>query len=131
MKATSFSRKGVWLRSGIVPWKLTGSDLALALLIYQQPRTLPQLCAQLSANVPTMDRKELLKRLARLTSRGVLTESGGVYACNCKKLARFNSMYTESQLLDLVGLTQNTAGGRAFYTSAPPMSASSGNASMT
>lgn len=131
MKKTFSPRKGVWLCSGILPRRLAGRDLALALLLQKQPLTLPQLCEKLSAAGTTIDRRALLKSLARLKSRGIVEETGGKYVCRCNKLENLNASYTESQLLDLVGLTQSTAAGRAFYTPAPPMSASSGNASLT
>ena len=47
----------------------------------------------------------------------------GVYRCTSSKLDA--APYTENQLLDLVGMTQGTVNGTAFYTAAPPASVSS------
>ena len=65
----------------------------------------------------------LEKSLARLTKRGILSVSDGVYRCTSPKLDA--APYTENQLLDLVGMTQSTVNGTAFYTAAPPASVSS------
>lgn len=61
--------------------------------------------------------------LARLAKRGILSVSDGVYRCASPKLDA--APYTENQLLDLVGMTQSTVNGTAFYTAAPPASVSS------
>ena len=42
---------------------------------------------------------------------------------DCEKLDA--ARYSESQLLDLVGMTQSTVNGTAFYTTTPPPSVSS------
>ena len=63
------------------------------------------------------------KSLARLSKRGILSVSDGVYRCTSPKLDA--TPYTENQLLDLVGMTQSTVNGTAFYTAAPPASVSS------
>nr|WP_308631142.1 hypothetical protein [uncultured Gemmiger sp.] len=65
----------------------------------------------------------LEKSLARLAKRGILSVSDGVYRCTSPKLDA--APYTENQLLDLVGMTQSTVNGTAFYTAAPPASVSS------
>lgn len=65
----------------------------------------------------------LEKSLARLTKRGILSISDGVYRCTSPKLDA--APYTENQLLDLVGMTQSTVNGTVFYTAAPPASVSS------
>ena len=65
----------------------------------------------------------LEKSLARLTKRGILSVSDGVYRCMSPKLDA--APYTENQLLDLVGMTQSTVNGTAFYTAAPPASVNS------
>ena len=58
-----------------------------------------------------------------MTRRGIVSVSDGVYRCTCAKLDA--ARYSESQLLDLVGMTQSTVNGTAFYTAAPPASVSS------
>ena len=87
--------KGIWLRRGLLPYYLTGHRLALALLLRDKPSTAAQLAA-------------------------ALTEKG--YRCTCEKLDA--ARYSESQLLDLVGMTQSTVNGTAFYTTTPPPSVS-------
>ena len=60
-------------------------------------------------------------------SKGHLAPQGSVsdnvYRCTCEKLD--TARYSESQLLDLVGMTQSTVNGTAFYTTTPPPSVSS------
>ena len=58
-----------------------------------------------------------------MAKRGIVSVSDGVYRCTVSKLDA--APYTENQLLDLVGMTQGTVNGTAFYTSAPPASVSS------
>ena len=97
--------KGIWLRCGLLPYRLRGQQLALALLLRDKPRTAAQLAAALTEK------------------RGILSVSDGVYRCTSPKLDA--TPYTENQLLDLVGMTQSTVNGTAFYTAAPPASVSS------
>ena len=54
---------------------------------------------------------------------GIVSVSDNVYRCTCEKLD--TARYSESQLLDLVGMTQSTVNGTAFYTTTPPPSVSS------
>lgn len=99
--------KGIWLRRGLLPYYLTGHRLAAA-LTEKGYRTTPQ---------------TLEKSLARLTRLGIVSVSDSVYRCTCEKLDA--ARYSESQLLDLVGMTQSTVNGTAFYTTTPPPSVSS------
>lgn len=118
-------RTGVWLWHGPLPWRLQGGQLALALLLREQPMTWPALCAACRERQPGLPPEALRRRLQRLQRRGVVREQGGLYTAQCGALSRYDSIYTADQLLDWVGLTQNTLAGRAFFTSAPPMSTSS------
>ena len=115
--------KGIWLRRGLLPYYLTGHRLALALLLRDKPSTAAQLTAALTEEGYRTDPQTLEKSLARLTKRGILSVSDGVYRCASPKLDA--APYTENQLLDLVGMTQSTVNGTAFYTAAPPASVSS------
>ena len=40
--------KGIWLRCGLLPYRLRGQQLALALLLRDKPRTAAQLAAALT-----------------------------------------------------------------------------------
>lgn len=115
--------KGIWLRCGLLPYYLRGRQLALALLLKDKPRTAAQLAAALTEKGYPCDPQTLEKALARLTKRGIVSFSDGVYRCTCEKLDV--SQYSEAQLLDLVGMTQSTVNGTAFYTTTPPPSVSS------
>ena len=115
--------KGIWLRRGLLPYYLTGHRLALALLLRDKPSTAAQLAAALTEKGYRTDPQTLEKSLARLSKRGILSVSDGVYRCTSPKLDA--APYTENQLLDLVGMTQSTVNGTAFYTAAPPASVSS------
>ena len=115
--------KGIWLRRGLLPYYLTGHRLALALLLRDKPRTAAQLAAALTERGYSCDPQTLEKPLARLARRGIISVSNGVYCCTSSKLNA--ALYTENQLLDLVGMTQGTVNGTAFYTAAPPASVSS------
>ena len=106
--------KGIWLRRGLLPYYLTGHRLALALLLRDKPSTAAQLAAALT---------EKGYRTDRLTRLGIVSVSDNVYRCTCEKLD--TARYSESQLLDLVGMTQSTVNGTAFYTTTPPPSVSS------
>lgn len=98
--------KGIWLRRGLLPYYLTGHRLALALLLRDKPSTAAQLAAALTEKGYRTDPQTLEKSLARLTRLDT-------------------ARYSESQLLDLVGMTQSTVNGTAFYTTTPPPSVSS------
>ena len=102
--------KGIWLRCGLLPYRLRGQQLALALLLRDKPRTAAQLAAALTEKGYPCDSQMLEKSLARLTKRGILSDA---------------APYTENELLDLVGMTQSTVNGTVFYTAAPPASVSS------
>ena len=115
--------KGIWLRCGLLPYYLRGQQLALALLLRDKPRTAAQLAAALTEKGYRTDPQTLEKSLARLTRLGIVSVSDSVYRCTCEKLDA--APYTENQLLDLVGMTQGTVNGTAFYTAVPPASVSS------
>ena len=115
--------KGIWLRRGLLPYYLTGHRLALALLLRDKPSTAAQLAAALTEKGYLSDPQTLEKLLARLAKRGIVSVSDGVYRCTVSKLDA--APYTENQLLDLIGMTQGTVNGTAFYTAAPPASVSS------
>ena len=115
--------KGIWLRRGLLSYYLTGHRLALALLLRDKPSTAAQLAAALTEKGYRTAPQALEKSLARLTKRGILSVSDGVYRCTSPKLDAVP--YTENQLLNLVGMTQSTINGTAFYTAAPPASVSS------
>lgn len=115
--------KGIWLRCGLLPYYLRGQQLALALLLRDKPRTAAQLAAALTEKGYLSDPQTLEKLLARLAKRGIVSVSDGVYRCTVSKLDA--APYTENQLLDLIGMTQDTVNGTAFYTAAPPASVSS------
>ena len=115
--------KGIWLRCGLLPYYLRGQQLALALLLRDKPRTAAQLAAALTEKGYPSDPQTLEKSLARLAKRGIVSVSDGVYRCTVSKLDA--APYTENQLLDLVGMTQGTVNGKAFYSATPPMSVSS------
>ena len=115
--------KGIWLRCGLLPYYLRGQQLALALLLRDKPRTAAQLAATLTEKGYPCDPQTLEKSLARLAKRGIVSVSDGVYRCTVSKLDA--ALYTENQLLDLVGMTQSTVNGTAFYTTTPPPSVSS------
>ena len=115
--------KGIWLRCGLLPYYLRGQQLALALLLRDKPRTAAQLAAALTEKGYLSDPQTLEKLLARLAKRGIVSVSDGVYRCTVSKLDA--APYTENQLLDLIGMTQGTVNGKAFYTAAPPASVSS------
>ena len=112
--------KGIWLRCGLLPYYLRGQQLALALLLRDKPRTAAQLAAALTEKGYPCDPHTLEKSLARLAKRGIVSVSDGVYRCTVSKLDV--APYPENQLLDLVGMTQSTVNGTAFYTAAPPAS---------
>lgn len=92
------TQNGIWLKKGLVPYHLNASELALALLVREKPLSAQQLSAALTEKGIRLDRKQLGKILAK---------------------------YSESQLLDIVGLTQHTVNGQAVFSGTPPMSISS------
>lgn len=118
-------RRGLWVWNGLLPRRLQGGGLAVALLLRQKPMTFAALYALCRQQETPMDAARLQKLLARLVRWGVLRKEGETYTARCGALDRCEGLYTTAQLLDLVGLSQATAGGRAFYTSVPPMSTSS------
>ena len=69
--------KGIWLRCGLLPYRLRGQQLALALLLRDKPRTAAQLAAALTEKGYPCDSQMLEKSLARLTKRGILSISDG------------------------------------------------------
>lgn len=78
--------KGIWLRCGLLPYRLRGQQLALALLLRDKPRTAAQLAAALTEKGYPCDSQMLEKSLARLSKRGILSVSDGVYRCASPKL---------------------------------------------
>ena len=100
----------IWVRRGLLLHRLHGQELALALLLKQKPMSAPQICSSL---------------LEDLEWWGVVSNDSGVYSCQCAVLDNCQERYNESQLIDLIGLTQNTVNGQSFYSSMPPMSVSS------
>ena len=71
-----------------------GRQLALALLLRDKPRTAAQLAAALTEKGYPCDSQMLEKSLARLTKRGILSISDGVYRCTSPKLDA--APYTET-----------------------------------
>ena len=111
MKKTS----NIWVRRGLLLHRLHGQELALALLLKQKPMSAPQIYSSLLEKEIRFDRKKI----------GVVSNDSGVYSCQCAVLDNCQESYNESQLIDLIGLTQNTVNGQSFYSSIPPMSVSS------
>lgn len=118
--------QGIWIRCGILPYYLKGEKLALALLLREKPLSATQLADLLTAKGHPCDCAALEKSLAALARLGLVSVSDGVYTCTAD-LSRRAPAYSESQLLDLVGMTQSTLHAHAFYTTIPPMSSSSNN----
>ena len=115
----------IWVRRGLLLHRLHGQELALALLLKQKPMSAPKICSSLLEKEIRFDRKKIGKLLADLEWWGVVSNDGGVYSCQCAVLDNCQESYNESQLIDLIGLTQNTVNGQSFYSSMPPMSVSS------
>ena len=115
----------IWVRRGLSLHRLHGQELALALLLKQKPMSAPQICSSLLEKEIRFDRKKIGKLLADLEWWGVVSNDSGVYSCQCAVLDNCQERYNESQLIDLIGLTQNTVNGQSFYSSMPPMSVSS------
>lgn len=55
--------KGIWLRCGLLPYRLRGQQLALALLLRDKPRTAAQLAAALTEKGYPCDSQMLEKSL--------------------------------------------------------------------
>ena len=100
-------------------------ELALALLVREKPLSAQQLSAALTEKGIRLDRKQLGKILAKLERAGAVKTVNGNYICQNTKLLNYSTKYSESQLLDIVGLTQHTVNGQAVFSGTPPMSISS------
>lgn len=118
-------QNGIWLKKGLIPYHLNGSELALALLLREKPLSAQQLSAALTAKGIRLDRKQLGKLLAKLERAGAVETADGNYICQNAKLLAYPAVYNENQLLDLIGLTQNTVNGQAVFSGTPPVSISS------
>lgn len=119
------TQNGIWLKKGLVPYHLSASELALALLVREKPLSAQQLSAALTEKGIRLDRKQLGKILAKLERAGAVKTVNGNYICQNTKLLNYSTEYSESQLLDIVGLTQHTVNGQAVFSGTPPMSISS------
>ena len=97
----------------------------MAMLLTEKTLSAPQIATAISEKGIKCDRKELGKMLASLERMGVITLLDGIYSCNSKKLKNCQIPYSEDQLIDLIGMTQGTVNGKAFYSATPPMSVSS------
>ena len=106
----------IWVRRGLLLHRLHGQELALALLLKQKPMSAPQICSSLLEKEIRFDRKKIGKLLADLEWWGVVSNDSGVYSCQCAVLDNCQESYNESQLIDLIGLTQNTVNGQSFYS---------------
>lgn len=118
-------QNGIWLKKGLVPYHLNASELALALLVREKPLSAQQLSTALTEKGIRLDRKQLGKILAKLERAGAVKTVNGNYICQNTKLLNYSTKYSESQLLDIVGLTQHTVNGQAVFSGTPPMSISS------
>lgn len=118
-------QNGIWLKKGLVPYHLNASELALALLVRETPLTAQQLSAALTEKGTRLDRKQLGKILAKLERAGAVETAEGKYICQNETILHDPMMYSESQLLDIIGMTQNTVNGQAVFSGVPPMSISS------
>ena len=118
-------QNGIWLKKGIILYHLNASELALALLVREKPLSAQQLSAALTEKGIRLDRKQLGKILAKLERAGAVKTVNGNYICQNTKLLNYSTKYSESQLLDIVGLTQHTVNGQAVFSGTPPMSISS------
>ena len=119
------TQNGIWLKKGLVPYHLNASELALTLLVREKPLSAQQLSAALTEKGIRLDRKQLGKILAKLERAGAVKTVNGNYICQNTKLLNYSTKYSESQLLDIVGLTQHTVNGQAVFSGTPPMSISS------
>lgn len=118
-------QNGIWLKKGLILYHLNASELALALLAREKPLSAQQLSAALTEKDIRLDRKQLGKILAKLERAGAVKTVNGNYICQNTKLLNYSTKYSESQLLDIVGLTQHTVNGQAVFSGTPPMSISS------
>lgn len=118
-------QNGIWLKKGLILYHLNASELALALLVREKPLSAQQLSAALTEKGIRLDRKQLEKILAKLERAGAVKTVNGNYICQNTKLLNYSTKYSESQLLDIVGLTQHTVNGQAVFSGTPPMSISS------
>lgn len=118
-------QNGIWLKKGLILYHLNASELALALLVREKPLSEQQLSAALTEKGIRLDRKQLGKILAKLERAGAVKTVNGNYICQNTKLLNYSTKYSESQLLDIVGLTQHTVNGQAVFSGTPPMSISS------
>lgn len=118
-------QNGIWLKKGLILYHLNASELALALLVREKPLSVQQLSAALTEKGIRLDRKQLGKILAKLERAGAVKTVNGNYICQNTKLLNYSTKYSESQLLDIVGLTQHTVNGQAVFSGTPPMSISS------
>ena len=98
---------------------------ALALLVREKPLTAQQLSAALTEKGTRLDRKQLGKILAKLERAGAVETAAGKYICQNETILHYPTTYSESQLLDIIGMTQNTVNGQAVFSGVPPMSISS------
>ena len=118
-------QNGIWLKKGLILYHLNASELALALLVREKPLSAQQLSAALTEKGIRLDRKQLGKILAKLERAGAVKTVNGNYICQNTKLLNYSTKYSESQLLDIVGMTQHTVNGQAVFSGTPPMSISS------
>lgn len=118
-------QNGIWLKKGLILYHLNASELALALLVREKPLSVQQLSAALTEKGIRLDRKQLGEILAKLERAGAVKTVNGNYICQNTKLLNYSTKYSESQLLDIVGLTQHTVNGQAVFSGTPPMSISS------
>lgn len=118
-------QKGIWLRNGWRLHHLNAAELALALLVREKPLTAQQLSAALTEKGTRLDRKQLGKILAKLERAGAVETAAGKYICQNETILHYPTTYSESQLLDIIGMTQNTVNGQAVFSGVPPMSISS------
>ena len=107
-------KKGIWIRNKIIPYYLKGAKLALAMLLTEKTLSASQIATAISEKGIKCDRKELGKMLASLERMGVVTLTDGAYSCSTKKLKNCPVAYSEDQLIDLIGMTQGNANGKAF-----------------
>lgn len=91
----------------------------------ETPLTAQQLSAALTEKGTRLDRKQLGKILAKLERAGAVETAAGKYICQNETILHYPMTYSESQLLDIIGMTQNTVNGQAVFSGVPPMSISS------
>lgn len=108
-----------------LPWRLSGTGLALALLLRDHPMSGAELRKACEKQGLRLDVRQTATLLARLLRRGVVELEEGRYVCRHRAVTRLTCTLNSQQLLELVGLTQFTADGRMFYSQVPPASVSS------